>query len=140
MGISILFPVIGQMILTFALLLWMGYLRNGAIKNREVAFSDIAIDTSRWPDNVRKVANCYSNQFELPVIFYVLCVVAFEVGATGTSMLLLAWAFVASRVVHAYIHTTSNDVKQRGAAFAAGLLIVLVMTVLLTGHLLFPAV
>jgi hypothetical protein len=136
MGISILFPVIGQMILTFVLLLWMGYLRNGAIKNREVAFSDIAIDTSRWPDNVRKVANCYSNQFELPVIFYVLCLMALMTAKADFLMVVLAWAFVATRIVHALIQTGSNVVLHRGGAFAIGMIILMVMTGILLVRLL----
>jgi hypothetical protein len=140
MATAIFYPVLAQIILTFGLLLWMALLRRDALRAGETTYGEMALDDRHWPPGTRMVGNCYRNQFELPVIFYVLCVVAFEVGATGTSMLLLAWAFVASRVVHAYIHTTSNDVKQRGAAFAAGLLIVLVMTVLLIGHLLFPAV
>jgi hypothetical protein len=136
MATAIFFPVFAQVILTFGLLLWMGLLRRDALRAGETTYAEIALDDLRWPPGARQVANCYRNQFELPVVFYVLCLVAFEIGAVGTLMIVLAWAFVASRVVHAYIHTTSNRVDQRGAAFAVGYLIVLIMTVLLIAHLL----
>jgi hypothetical protein len=136
MATAIFYPVFAHFILTFGLLLWMGLLRRDALRAGETTYAEMALDDTRWPPGARKVANCYRNQFELPVVFYVLCLVAFEIGAVSTLMLVLAWAFVASRFVHAYIHTTSNRVDQRGAAFAVGFLIVLIMTVLLLGHLL----
>jgi hypothetical protein len=136
MATAIFYPIFAQVILTFGLLLWMGLLRRDALRAGETTYAEMALDDSRWPPGARQVANCYRNQFELPVVFYVLCLVAFEIGAVGTLMLVLAWAFVVSRVVHAYIHTTSNRVDQRGAAFAVGFVIVLIMTVLLLGHLL----
>ena len=51
-------------------------------------------------------------------------------------MVVLAWAFVASRVVHALIHTGSNIVPQRGLAFGIGIIIVMIMTGILLVRLL----
>lgn len=136
MGVAILFPVFVQMLLTFALLLAMGHARVRAIDSGGVQVSDIALDSSRWPDETRKFANCYSNQFELPVIFYVLCLAALETANADYLMVLLAWVFVISRIVHACIHTGSNIVRRRGAVFALGFLVVLIMLVILAARLL----
>jgi hypothetical protein len=136
MGVAILFPVFVQMLLTFALLLAMGHGRVRAIGSGEVRASDIALDSSHWPDETRKFSNCYSNQFELPVIFYVLCLAALQTANADYLMVLLAWVFVISRIVHAYIHTGSNVVPRRGAVFALGFLIVLIMLVILAVRLL----
>ena len=136
MGVAILFPVFVQMLLAFALLLAMGHARNRALNSGGVQTSDIALDSSRWPDETRKFANCYSNQFELPVIFYVLCLAALETANADYLMVLLAWVFVISRIVHAYIHTGSNIVRTRGAVFALGFLVVLIMLVILAVRLL----
>jgi hypothetical protein len=43
-----------------------------AVKAGEVRLKDIALDSSRWPERLRKLANNYQNQFELPVLFYAL--------------------------------------------------------------------
>ena len=40
---------------------------------------------------------------------------------------MLAWLFVLSRLVHAYIHTGTNYVRHRFNAFAAGVFILLAM-------------
>jgi len=140
MGIAILYPVFGQIILTFALMIGMGLTRKEALDNREVTVDDIALDHSRWPARPRKFANCYVNQFELPVIFYVLCLMALMTRNGDLIMVVLAWIFVATRLVHAYIHITANVVLRRGGAFFAGFIVVAIMTVLMLVRLLFPAI
>jgi hypothetical protein len=49
---------------------------------------------------------------------------------------LLAWAFVIGRLVHAYIHTGANDVRQRFYAMLAGTLILLAMWVIFAARTL----
>jgi hypothetical protein len=48
----------------------------------------------------------------------------------------LAWLFVVSRLVHAYIHLTSNHVGRRFAAFAASALVLLIMWVIFAVRIL----
>lgn len=136
MVIAILYPVFAQIILTFALLMAMGWARRKAMLAQGVRYGDIAIDSARWPEDPRKVANSYSNQFELPLVFYVLCLVALMVGKADFLMVVLAWAFVATRVVHALIHTGSNNVPRRASVFATGMLILMIMTGILLVRLL----
>ena len=136
MVIAILYPVFAQIILTFALLMAMGWARRKAMLTQGVLYGDIAIDSARWPEDARKVANSYSNQFELPLIFYVLCFVALITGKADLLMVVLAWAFVATRVVHALIHTGSNKVPLRAGIFAMGMLILMIMTAILLLRLL----
>jgi hypothetical protein len=40
---------------------------------------------------------------------------------------MLAWVFVATRLVQAYIHVTHNDVRQRGTAFIVGAIVLMLM-------------
>lgn len=136
MVIAILYPVFAQIILTFVLMVGMGWARRNAMHAQGFRVSDIALDPSRWPDDARKLANCYANQFELPVIFYVLCLIALITNKADLLMVVLAWMFVASRVVHALIHTGPNVVPMRGAAFGVGMLITMIMTGILLVRLL----
>lgn len=136
MVIAILYPVFAQIILTLVLLVAMAWGRRKVMLTPGFRWSDIALDSSRWPDDSRKVANCYGNQFELPVIFYVLCLIALMTGKADFLMVVLAWVFVASRVVHAMIHTGPNIVPQRGIAFGIGILVVMIMTGILLVRLL----
>ncbi|WP_088342892.1 MULTISPECIES: MAPEG family protein [Rhodomicrobium] len=138
MKIAILYPVFAQIILTLVVLTAMGRARSAAFRERQVKHSDVALDSSLYPEDARKLGNCYSNQFELPVIFYVLCLIAQITANADYLMVLLAWAFVISRVLHAYVHTTTNIVLRRGGAFVIGYFIIIAMTALLLLRLLFP--
>lgn len=135
MVIAILYPVLAQIILTLALLMATGWARRNAMLAHGIGYADIAVDTSRWPEDARKIANCYSNQFELPVIFYALCLIALMTGKADFLMVALAWVFVASRVAHALIHTGSNIVRRRGGVFAIGMLVLMIMTGILLARL-----
>jgi hypothetical protein len=138
MSISILYPVLAQIVLTLVLLLATGWQRRAAIQSGAVAADDIALDSGRWPDRARQFANSYANQFELPVIFYVLCLIAQITSSVNILFLVLAWVFVVSRVVHAIEHTGSNVVLRRGGIFAIGYICVAVMTALLLLRFLLP--
>jgi len=133
---ALIYPVLVQAALTFALLFWMGYVRNVAVRSGRVRLKDIALGQSAWPDRVTQISNCYLNQFQLPVLFYAGVAFAMILGQVGTVLLALAWAFVALRVVHAAIHTTSNNVPRRFYAFLSGALVLSAMWLLLGVRLL----
>ncbi len=83
-----------------------------------------------------QIANCFHNQFELPVLFYAVVVLALITKSYATPMVVLAWAFVLTRLLHAAIHV---DPQQRDAAlhaFLAGVLILLAMWILLATRVL----
>lgn len=139
MQTAILYPVFVQIFLTLFVGALTGFGRVRLVRSGQIHPSQIALDNRNWPDDLRKLGNNYSNQFELPLLFYVLCIIAMLVNMADMITLLLAWLFVASRLVHAYIHTTNNRVPRRGlvfffGAFAVGLLAVyLFLCLLLAG-------
>jgi len=124
---SLLLPVLVQVALTFALMAWMWKLRIGALKSREVTFKDIALREPAWPARVTQVGNCFHNQLELPVLFYVLVAFTLITRTNDIVFVVLAWVFVLARLVHAYIHTDSNDVQSRFYAMAASFTVLIAM-------------
>ncbi|MEE8076849.1 MAG: MAPEG family protein [Candidatus Binatia bacterium] len=48
------------------------------------------------------------NLFELPVLFYAGCIVAFVTGTVDTLLVGTAWLFVLTRYVHSYFHLTAQ--------------------------------
>lgn len=136
---AIFYPVFAQIILTLVLMLLMGMHRRDAIRSGAVTIDQIALNSQGWPDKARKFGNCYSNQFELPVIFYVLCLIAEMTHAVSTLFLVLAWTFVISRIAHAIEHTGPNVVLRRGAIFTVGFICVLLMLALLLLRFLLPS-
>ena len=61
----------------------------------------------------------YMNLLEFPVLLYVGCILAYVATEVSAPMVMLAWAFVALRVVHSAIHLTYNRVLHRALTFAA---------------------
>lgn len=116
----LLLPAFVQVLWVAALGLRMGRARMDAVKSGKVTLADIALESSRWPDDVRKLGNNYDNQFQLPVLFYVLLPLLILLVKVDWLMVALAWVFVASRILHSLIHTGSNTVMKRGQAFLAG--------------------
>ncbi|WP_339915699.1 MAPEG family protein [uncultured Brevundimonas sp.] len=128
---TLLFPFLIQITLSLGLVLLLGNTRVGALKRREVRLADVAVANDAWPTRARIIANQYQNQFEAPVLFYALVIMAIVVGADGPVMTGLAWAFVASRLVHSLIHLNGNNVRRRFLAFVSGIMILIGMTITL---------
>lgn len=132
----ILAPTFVLVALSFLLLFRLGPMRLSAVSRGEVG-RDGLLDPRAFPDRCRQVGNAYSNQFELPVLFYVLTILALITRKADLLFVVLAWVFVASRYVHAFVHVTSNDIKLRFPAFAVGALVLALMWVLFALAILF---
>jgi hypothetical protein len=123
----VLLPVLVLVGLTFALLLGMASARARALKGRETSLKDIALGQQNWPEQATQVGNCFSNQFEIPVLFYVLIALALPLRHADLVIVLLSWVFVVTRFAHAGIFVTSNNVQQRSLVWFAGVLVLFAM-------------
>lgn len=117
---ALIWPVMAHIALALCLLFATGSSRVRALQSGAVKMNDIALSSTAWPDQCRKLANNYANQFETPVLFYALVGIAIYVGETGVLSQALAWAFIVSRLLHTAVHVTTNNVTQRFYAFIAG--------------------
>ncbi|HYY83794.1 MAG TPA: MAPEG family protein [Beijerinckiaceae bacterium] len=133
---AVLLPVFVQVGLTFFLLFWMGAVRLRALKGREVRLGDIALRQPAWPERPTQISNAYDSQFQLPVLFYALVPLALITRKADLLFVVLSWIFVATRLAHAAIHTTSNNVQQRFMAFLAGAVVLLIMWIVFAAHIL----
>ena len=122
----ILLPLFVEVILTFTLLFWLAPLRAHDFRSglRE---EDIALRQPNWSKPALQVQYSFSNQFELPVLFYVLTILAYVTHHAGTLFVVLAWVFVIFRLFQAYVHVTSNKVRLRGIFFIVSALALAVM-------------
>ena len=74
-----------------------------------------------------RLSDNYNHLFELPVVFYVLCMLAIICQHVPNWLVAMAWGFVFSRVVHSLIQCTYNRVMHRFSVFFIGLLIIIIM-------------
>jgi len=123
----VLLPLMVQIGLTFALLIAMAGLRRQTLVSGETKIRDIALGEPNWPTRATQVGNCYRNQFELPVLFYALIALALPLRHADLFIVLMSWIFVITRLIHAGVFVTSNDLGRRSVAWLAGALVLLVM-------------
>ncbi len=128
-------PVIVQVLMTLLV-----YVRLINVKVREMRAGKVDMERrglheDAWPDSVLQINNNIRNQFELPVLFYVMCVVLWQLDAVGALALAIATAFVLSRIVHALIHLRSNYIPNRRRAFTVGWWTLAAMALLLLWEL-----
>lgn len=115
----ILVPVFALAAWTAGVLVLMGVARIGAGLRGRVRPSDFKLgESSNVPPKVSLPNRNYMNLLELPVLFYVVCIVLYVTGSQNGSTLFLAWAYVALRIIHSAIHLSYNNVMHRLFAFA----------------------
>jgi hypothetical protein len=119
---AVLLPLFVEVILTLGLLLWLGFVRRDDLRSGAVRPEQIALREPNWPKRTQQIAYCFSNQFELPVLFYVLTILSIITHHADLIFVVLAWVFVLARIAQALVHTTSNVVMQRGTLYAVGAL------------------
>lgn len=126
----ILAPLFVQVLLTFAIMLGMMYFRSRALLSGETRFEEIAMREPNWPKRPTQCAYAFNNQFELPVLFYVLTILAMMTKQADLLFVLMAWIFVVFRVLQALVHVTNNNVRHRGALYGLGAIALLIMWVI----------
>jgi len=127
----IFLPVIAQIFLTFWLYIYLAILKSRASNLGQVNKERRALHDDAWPDNVLQINNCIRNQFEVPVLFYVLTIILWLTNFITIYIHALAWMFVVSRILHASIHVSSNYVPLRRKVFMIGCLILMIMVLFL---------
>lgn len=125
----ILLPLFAQVLLTIALGLHMAVRRRQAFA-QGTRWQDIAAREPNWPKDAIVAHNAYLNQFEMPVLFYVLTILALITRQADLLFVIMAWIFVVMRYCQAAVFVTTNHVPIRGAFFGIGVLVLVIMWVI----------
>jgi hypothetical protein len=123
----ILAPLFVMVALTFVLLFWTGNVRVAAVRRGDTHPRDVALREPNWGKRETQIANAYQNQLELPVLFYVLTILSIVTRHADLAFVLLAWVFVVLRLIHVYVHVTSNHLSRRFAVFVASAIVLAIM-------------
>lgn len=112
---AMLYPVFALAAWTFLVLMRLAATRFKS----ELRPADFVIgESERVPLKARLANRNYQNLLELPVLFYVVCLLLYVGNAASGTAVWLAWAYVALRVLHSLVHLTYNNVMHRFAFFA----------------------
>ena len=110
---QLIWPLFAMALLSSLVWLRLFQTRIGEMKRRQIHPQQVAtsVQTSLLEDT--RAADNFRNLFELPVLFYLAILLAIHLNFENIILLLLAWAFVALRFLHSYIHCTYNRVMDR---------------------------
>jgi len=115
---ALLLPVIGMVFLTIGIALWMLKLRYKAVLEDGVSVKYFKLNRgAKLPEYLVRVTQHYENLFETPMLFYVAILFVLVLNINSMEYVLLSWGYLLSRLVHAYIHTGTNNLKHRKYAF-----------------------
>lgn len=128
MNSLLVYPMAAMVLLTFVILITMFRRRVSAVRAGSVdATYYKTYQGSVEPRETAALSRHFVNLFEAPVLFYVACVTAMVTGISGALIIILAWAYVALRVVHTIIHIGSNRIPYRIMAYFCSWLVLLAM-------------
>lgn len=116
---SIFAPMGALAFLTFAVLGMIPARRFRAVGAGKVSAEDFRFgESASVPGEVSIPNRNYMNLLELPVLFYVACLMYYLSGQVDQTVMIVAWVYVALRAAHSVIHVTYNNVLHRLTAFA----------------------
>lgn len=115
-GAEILLPFVGMLSLTFVVWLVLyvrriGYMRKNRVNPQD--FTTPEKGKALLPEYVNYPAYNLANLFELPVVFYAICLFLYTTGSVDQTYVAAAWVFFVLRVLHSIVHCTINRVMLR---------------------------
>jgi hypothetical protein len=72
-------------------------------------------------------ADNFRNLLEMPILFYVVCLVLLITDQVTSFQLFFAWLYVALRTLHSLIHVTYNKVVHRFSVYFSSTVCIFVM-------------
>jgi hypothetical protein len=121
----IFIPVLVQIFITIYAYILLKKVKSKAVEDGLVDQKRRKLYEDAWPESVLKVNNNIRNQMQIPVLFYVLVFLTWELGAVNPIALILAGLFALSRVLHFFIHVGKNTQPLRSQTFTFGVIMVI---------------
>ena len=134
MQAQMLAPAAVLVLWSLVMLFWMGFTRFPAMKKLGGGLADTKPGGRGQnlegviPDKVNWKAHNYAHLMEQPTIFYATALILAVMGA-GALDVVLAWIYVALRIVHSVYQATVNVVKIRFLFFILSTFALLVLAV-----------
>lgn len=134
MRIPLLEPMLAMVGVTASVWTYMyikrlGYMQQHQINPQDVCTPELML--KHLPQQVHYPAHNLRNLFELPVIFYAICLTAQTINLYSTNLYMLAWVYVLLRAIHSLIHCTYNKVTHRFTVYLLSSLVLWLMVVIL---------
>jgi len=126
---AIFAPLFAMLLLTFLVWVYMYARRIPFIQGLDLPDSELTGETLARlsPPQVSNPSDNLKNLFEMPILFYTLCIYLYVTATVDWLYLILAWVFVVMRVLHSLMHCTRNVVIVRFGLYATASLALWIM-------------
>ena len=133
-GMGTLQPAVALMAWTMVMWLWMYATRLPAMSRAKVDPDSLVRDPDAGldrvlPPHVQWKAHNYNHLHEAPTLFYAVAILLAIVGQGDGWNAVIAWIYVALRVIHSLVQATVNKVAVRFALFVLSSLALIVLIV-----------
>ena len=120
----LLYPLFAMVFVTLVISHRLLVLRYRAVRSGELSPAYFKCNRgAKPPEYLVRVTQHYENLFESPVLFYVAVVLIYITNNADYLYLALLWSYVSFRVIHAYVHTTYNNILHRRNIFLLSVLV-----------------
>lgn len=127
----IVLPMAFYVLYVFCLMLISARVRFRAVRSKQMPIKYFASYAGEVPDAVQVAGRHFDNQFQLPTYFLIGCTAHLILGQLNVFTLVVAWGFVASRILHSFVHLGTNHIPSRMRVY----LVSWIMNLLLWGQL-----
>lgn len=137
-GMEILKPVAVLAAWTMVMWLWMYATRLPAMSKAKIDVDSLTGGTGQnldgiLPEKTQWIAHNYNHLHEAPTVFYAVALALAMIGQGDGSNAMIAWVYVALRIIHSVFQALVNRVKTRFLLFVSSslALIALILHLLL---------
>ncbi len=120
---AILLPLVALVLLTAIVAVWMFRRRVAEMRARGIRAQAVATTAQMATLEDTGAADNFRNLFETPLLFVAAALTIYAAALTSLPYVVLAWLYVALRVVHSAIQCTYNKVMHRMRAFIASVFV-----------------
>ena len=96
-------PLSIMAILNLFLIFRLLYMATVYVVKKNVRLSQFRIYEGEFPDRLRSARQQFQNMFEIPILFYLLCLLNIFFNNYNQLDIILCWCFVVFRVIHFFI-------------------------------------
>ena len=133
---AVLYPMLVMFLITFFIAIRLAVLRYRAVVQDGLHPGYFKHNRgAKPPEYLLRTTDHYDNLFEQPMLFYIGTILVYVTGESDGLFLLLGWSYVASRILHGYIHIKLNKLIWRRNSFALAFIILFIQWVYLFAQL-----
>ncbi|MAL65177.1 MAG: hypothetical protein CMF94_03645 [Candidatus Marinimicrobia bacterium] len=98
-----LLPISIMVFLNLFLIFRLLYMATMYTLSRDIKLSQFRMYEGEFPDKLRSARQQFQNMFEIPILFYLLCLLNIFLKNYNQLDIILCWCFVVFRVLHFFI-------------------------------------